>query len=159
MAIIEKGQKAPSFDLTNQRGEHVKLEDFKGKNLLLSWHPLAFTPVCTDQMRDLEANYEYFQDHDTDVVGISVDPQPTKKAWAVSLCLGNLDILSDFKPLGEVSKAYGIWKDHSGASGRAVVLIGPDGTVLWSHEYEDSIKPDIEKIKELVANCKRSHLD
>ena len=154
MAIIEKGQKAPEFDLTNQKGDHIKLSDYKGKYVLLSWHPLAFTPVCTDQMRDLEANYNFFADHNTEVLGMSVDPQPSKKVWAETLCLNNLNILSDFKPLGEVSKAYGVWQEHSGASGRAVVLVGPDGTVLWSHKYEDSIKPDIEKIKEIVSQCK-----
>ncbi len=153
MALIEKGAKAPEFDLVDQNGDHVKTGDFEGKNILLSWHPLAFTPVCTDQMRDLERNYDYFVDHNVYPLGISIDPQPAKSAWGKVICIDNLPLLSDFKPLGKMSKDFGNFNEESSASGRAVVLIGKDGKVLWSKQYEPSELPDIEEIKEVVGKC------
>ncbi|MDO5713122.1 MAG: redoxin domain-containing protein [Tissierellia bacterium] len=148
--FIKKGEQAPDFDLVDQNGEHVKSEDLKGKKYFLSWHPLAFTPVCTDQMRALERNYETFEKNHILPFGVSVDPQPAKKAWAQALCLSNLRILSDFHPLGEMSKAFGIFKEDSGASGRGCVLIDENGKVLWSKEYEPSQLPDIHEILDVI---------
>ena len=54
--MISKGEKAPSFILEDNHGNMVKLSDLRGNKVLLSWHPLAWTGVCTDQMRALEAN-------------------------------------------------------------------------------------------------------
>ena len=55
--IIKAGEKAPNFTLKDQSGADIALSDFHGKKVLLSWHPLAWTSVCTDQMRDLERIY------------------------------------------------------------------------------------------------------
>ena len=52
--MIAVGAKAPDFTLEDQHGNKVSLSDFKGRKVLLSWHPLAWTSVCTDQMRALE---------------------------------------------------------------------------------------------------------
>lgn len=148
--FIKVGDKAPSFDLVDQNANHIKLEDLKGKKVLLSWHPLAFTAVCTDQMRDLERNYKVFEENNVVALGLSVDPQPAKKVWASSIGLSDLSILSDFKPLGEVSKAYGIFREESGASGRANVLIDEKGTVIWAKEYDPKKLPDISEVLEEI---------
>lgn len=148
--FVKKGDKAPAFDLTDQNGEHVKSSDFKGKKVFLSWHPLAFTPVCTDQMRALDRNYDVFEEHGIVPLGISVDPQPSKAAWARALSLTNLKILSDFNPLGKVSKDFGIFNEESGASGRAVALIDENGEVLWSKVYDVPQLPDIHEILDVV---------
>ena len=80
--IIKVGELAPDFKLADQNGKEVTLSEFKGKKVLLSWHPLAWTSVCTDQMRDLDRNYDRFAEKNTVVLGFSVDPQPSKSAWA-----------------------------------------------------------------------------
>lgn len=58
---VKIGDLAPDFRLKDQNKEEVKLADLKGKKVILSWHPLAFTSVCTDQMRSLERNYDKIQ--------------------------------------------------------------------------------------------------
>ena len=144
--IIEVGAKAPDFTLKDQNGEDVSLSDFKGKKVLLSWHPLAWTSVCTDQMRSLERNFDKFAQKDTVVLGLSVDSAPSKSAWAKVIVLKRVKILADFNPLGKVAKEYGIFSDVYGASKRANILIDEQGTVIWSKKYDIPELPDVEEV-------------
>lgn len=144
--IINVGAQAPDFKLKDQNGKEVTLSEFKGKKVLLSWHPLAWTSVCTDQMRALDREYDKFAEKNTVVLGLSVDPQPSKSAWAKALCLSKLPVLADFHPLGEVAKAYGIFSDMYGASKRANILVGEDGNVIWAKKYEIPQLPDLDEV-------------
>lgn len=144
--IIAVGAKAPDFTLKDQNGEDVSLSDFKGKKVLLSWHPLAWTSVCTDQMRSLERNFDKFAQKDTVVLGLSVDSAPSKSAWAKVIVLKRIKILSDFNPLGKVAKEYGIFSDVYGASKRANILIDERGTVTWSKKYDIPELPDVDEV-------------
>lgn len=146
---IKQGEKAPEFSLKDQNKEDISLADLKGKKVILSWHPLAFTPVCTDQMRSLERNYDRIQEKgDTVVIGISVDPFPAKQKWADMLCLKDITIVSDFYPYAEVTKAYGLFNEENGASLRANVIIDEEGNVSWVKVYESSELPDVEELIE-----------
>lgn len=137
MTIADKGYKMKAFELRDQRGEKISSKDIRGK-ILLAFHPLAFTGVCNDQMRDLENEYDEFIKRGVRPFGISVDAHPSKGVWADSLALKNLTMLSDFNPKGEVAKDLGVYIEEAGISGRAVVLVDEDRTVLWSKEYEKS---------------------
>jgi peroxiredoxin len=144
--IIQLGAMAPDFALQDQNGEVVTLSQFKGKKVLLSWHPLAFTSVCTDQMRSLDRNANRFEEKNTIVLGLSVDPQPSKSVWARALSLKHIRILSDFVPLGEVARDYGIFNEEHGASKRANILINETGMVIWVKKYEIRTLPDVEEV-------------
>ncbi len=144
--MIQLGALAPDFKLMDQDGEIVTLKEFKGKKVLLSWHPLAWTSVCTDQMRALDRNFGRFEERNTIPLGFSVDPQPGKSVWAKALALKQLKILSDFNPLGEVAKAYGIFSQEYGASKRANILINETGIVIWTKKYEIHTLPDVEEV-------------
>ncbi|HIU64016.1 MAG TPA: redoxin domain-containing protein [Candidatus Avacidaminococcus intestinavium] len=144
--IIKSGEQAPEFTLYDQNGMAVSLQELRGKKVLLSWHPLAWTGVCTDQMRLLERNYQRLAEKNIVALGISVDPQPSKAAWAKVLCLSELKILADFYPLGQVTKAYGVFSSEYGASKRANVLVDESGKVIWSKKYEIKTLPDVEEI-------------
>lgn len=144
--MIKVGEKAPDFKLRDQSGEEILLSGFKGKKVLLSWHPLAWTSVCTDQMRSLERNFKRFEEKNTVVLGLSIDSQPSKSVWARVLSLNNIKILADFHPLGEVSKNYGLFSEERGSSERANVLIDEDGIVIWAKKYELHTLPDVEEI-------------
>lgn len=149
MTLIKVGEQAPDFTLEDQNGEEVSLSDYEGKRVLISWHPLAWTAVCTDQMRDLESNFDRIQDKGIDLVlGVSVDAQPSKEVWASALALENIKILADFEPKGEMSKAYGNYVDKMGTSGRAAVVVGKDGKIEYAKEYELTERPDIEELIE-----------
>ena len=151
MTIADKGYKMKAFELRDQNGEKVSSKDIKGK-ILLAFHPLAFTSVCNDQMRDLENEYDEFTKRGITPLGISVDAHPSKGVWADTLALEKLTILSDFNPKGEVAKDLGVYIEKAGISGRAVVLVDEDGTVLWSKEYEKSQRPDVNEILEAIDN-------
>ena len=144
--IIKIGEKAPDFTLKDQSGADVALSDFHGKRVLLSWHPLAWTSVCTDQMRELERNYRRFEEKGVVVLGMSVDSAPSKSAWAKILLLNNVRILADFHPLGKVAKEYGLFSEEYGASKRANVLIDEKGIVSWVKKYEIRTLPDVEEV-------------
>lgn len=150
MSLIQPGAKAPAFKLKNQHKEDITLKDFAGKKVLLSFHPMAFTGVCIDQMRELERRFEEFEKKGIVPLGISIDPLPSKAVWAKSLNLDKLSILSDFHPLGEVAKAYGNFLEDKGISGRANVLIDEDGVVNWSKQYDIPELPDVDEVLEQV---------
>lgn len=144
---VKVADKAPDFKLKDQNKEEISLESLKGKKIILSWHPLAFTSVCTDQMRALERNYDRIQEKgDTVVIGLSVDPYPAKQKWADILCIDNVKIASDFLPYAEVTKAYGLFNEENGASQRANVIIDEEGKIKWVKVYEPSQLPDIEEL-------------
>jgi peroxiredoxin len=147
---IKAGETAPDFTLKDQNGQDFKLNAQQGKRVLLSFHPLAWTGVCTQQMLSLEANFKKFTDLDTLPVGVSVDAVPAKKAWADNMKLKSLRILSDFWPHGGVAKAYGLFREQGGTSERANVIVDEKGKVAWVKVYEISQLPDVNEVIEAL---------
>ena len=129
---VRTGDKAPGFDLEVERGERVRLADFLGRrNILLVFHPFAFTPVCEDEARDLQENLEAFENAQTDIVFVSCDPAPARQAWRKEIG-AEYTFASDFWTHGEAAKAYGVYNDSNGAPHRGTFLIDKDGNVIWS---------------------------
>lgn len=149
--MIKIGTKVPEFSLPDVNGKQVSLKDFAGKKVLLSWHPLAWTSVCTDQMRALEANKEKLASLNTVALGMSVDPVPSKKAWGAVLCIQQTKLLSDFWPHGKLAKDMDIFLEDLGASGRVNILLNEQGEVVWAKEYAISQLPDIEEVLRAIA--------
>lgn len=143
---LKINDKAIDFSLKDQKGETVKLSNLKGKKILLSFHPLAWTSICAEQMKDLEKNYDEFEKSNVVPLGISVDSVPCKSAWAESLGLKKLKILSDFWPHGDVSKIYGIFRDKEGFSERANILINEEGRIVFIKIYPIKELPDLKEI-------------
>jgi len=77
---LKNGDVAPDFVLRDQSGKEFKLSDFRGKRVLLSFHPATWTRVCSLQMQSLEANKDVFESLNTVAVGVSVDTIPSKRA-------------------------------------------------------------------------------
>ena len=140
---LKAGERAPDFELTNHRRATVRLSDFRGKkNVVLGFHPMAFTPVCANQMRGYQADLAKFDRADTVVFGVSTDPQPCKAGWADTLGTISFDMLSDFHPHGAVSQKYGVYREQDGLSERAVFVIDRQGTIAWSKVYGMPELPD-----------------
>lgn len=142
----EVGSPAVDFTLKDQHGKEQKLSNFRGKKVVLSFHPLAFTRVCTYQMQDLEAKKAEFDNLNAIALGLSVDPVPAKHAWAKEIGVRQTLLLSDFWPHGEVARAYGVFDEKEGFSKRTVFVIDENGTIIWKKEYPLSERPDIEEI-------------
>lgn len=151
--MIAIGAKAPDFTLEDQHGNKVSLSDFKGKKVLLSWHPLAWTSVCTDQMRALEANRDKLASLNTQALGMSVDPAPSKAAWAAVLSIRETPLLADFWPHGKVAKDYDLFLEDMGISGRYNILINEQGKVAWAKEYPIGQLPDMEEVLQAIAKA------
>jgi len=130
--VIEAGAPAPDFTLVDQDGGHVSLSDFRGRTVLLAFYPADFSPACTDQLSVYQDRLGEFEQRGVQVLGVSVDGAFCHKAFQGHLSL-TIPLLADFHPKGEVAKAYGIWSEDFGQSGRGLVLVGPDGTVAWSY--------------------------
>ena len=143
---ITVGEIAPDFTLKDQYGKDFTLSENKGKKVLLSFHPLAATGVCTLQMKALEEHFAEITSLNTVPVGISVDAVPSKKLWSDDMKLKNLRILSDFWPHGAVIRKYGLFREKTGFSERANVIVGEDGKVRWVKVYEISTVPDIDEV-------------
>jgi peroxiredoxin len=133
---LQAGEQAPDFELRSHSGGTVKLSDFRGrKNVVLAFHPLAFTPVCASQMSGYESDLARFAAADAAVLGISIDAQPAKAAWAQTIGPISYDLLSDFHPHGEVAAKYGVYREKEGFSERAIFVIDKTGKVAWSKVY------------------------
>jgi peroxiredoxin len=144
--MIEVGTKAPDFTLKDQNDSSLQLSDLKGKLVLLSFHPLAWTSICAEQMQSLETNLDRLASSKTIPLGISIDSVPSKQAWAESLGIKRLQLLSDFWPHGGVAKAYGVFRDSDGFSERANILVNEMGQVVFAKTYPIKELPDIEEI-------------
>ena len=143
---IQVGDSAPDFTLKDNRGNDVKLSDYTGKKVLLSFHPLAWTGICADQMKALEEKKDIFAGLNTVALGLSVDSVPSKNAWAKELGIAETKLLSDFWPHGEVAQKYGVFIEEKGIAGRANILLDEDGKVIWVKEYDIPVLPDIEEV-------------
>ena len=132
MATIETGDEAPDFDLQVDGDERVRLGDFRGRrNVLLVFHPFAWTPVCEEEARDLQENLPSFEAAETDVLLVSCDSAATRQAWKHHLGL-TYTLGSDFWPHGEAARVYGVLDESRGAPVRGTFLIDKDGVVVWS---------------------------
>lgn len=145
--MIKAGDEAPDFELRSHRGGTVKLSDFRGfKNVVVAFHPLAFTPVCATQMSSYEASSARLEESDAVVLGVSIDAQPAKTAWAKTLGSISFDLLSDFYPHGAVAQKYGVFRQKDGISERAIFVVDKQGKVAWSRVYDIPDQPNNEDL-------------
>lgn len=147
---LEVGDKAVDFTLPDQNDKEFTLADFKGKKVLLSFHPLAWTSVCSKQMKSLEDNKSAFDSLKTVAVGLSVDTVPSKKAWAKSLGIEDTRLLSDFWPHGKVAQMYGIFRNEDGVSGRVNIIIDENQKITFFKVYKLGELPDIQEVLEAL---------
>jgi len=129
------GQQAPAFTLYDTDKNKVSLEDFKDKNVLLLFFPLAFTSVCTTELCSIRDNIAFYNNTDAVVFGISVDSLFTLKKFKEEQGL-NFALLSDFNRA--VSKAYNALYETfpafemEGVSKRAAFIIGKEGNLQYA---------------------------
>ncbi len=136
--MVDPGDDAPSFELPNQHGEPVSLEDYRGRTVVLYFYPKAGTEGCTAEACSFRDHWDAFEAAGAQVLGVSMDPVADNEAFAEAEGLP-FPVLSD--PSGEVPKAYDSFAtvEHEGQlleiAARNTFLIGPDGTV--ERVYED----------------------
>lgn len=149
---VSVGEAAPNFSLQSIAGQRISLEQFQGKNnVVLSFVPAAWTPVCSDQWPGYNIAQNIFKSNNAVLLGISVDNIPTLHAWVKQM--GNLwfDVLSDFWPHGEVASAYGVLRSD-GTAERVLIFIDTMGVVREVIITDINVRP---KLEDLVAALKK----
>jgi peroxiredoxin len=130
--MIEPGSRAPDFELRDQDGSEVTLQDLRGQTTLLVFYPLDFSPVCTDQLSIYQELLDDFEARGVKLYGVSVDSAFCHKAFQDKLNL-TIPLLADFEPKGATAKEFGVYNDEYGTAKRALFLIDPEGIVKWSY--------------------------
>jgi len=148
LGTIQTGSPLPPITLPDQDRNAVDLSTFKGTKLLLSFHPLAWTGVCMRQMEALEFNVEVLAELGAQAFGISVDPVPTKKAWAESMNVEKTRLLSDFWPHGGAAQSLGLFREADGITERAAILVDAEGIVRFVKVYPIGDQPDLDELME-----------
>ncbi|NHU85747.1 peroxiredoxin [Kocuria sp. JC486] len=127
--MLDVGQFAPDFTLTNQYGEEVQLSEHRGRPVVLVFYPFAFSSVCTGEMCSLQDMFEEVQEVDALLLAVSTDTFHVLKAFANQESL-DFDLLSDFWPHGQVAESYGVLDPEKGVPSRTTFLIDADGLIL-----------------------------
>ena len=145
------GMKAPDFTLPSISGEKVTLSEYRGKkNVVLSFVPAAWTPVCSDQWPGYNITKSFFEKYDAFLLGITVDNIPTLFAWTQEMGGLWFPVLSDFYPHGAVSQKYGVLRS-SGVSERALFIIDKGGIIRYIDIHDIITRPPFEElVKELA---------
>ena len=143
---VRVGQVAPDFKLPAVSGDPVSLSDYRDhKNVVISFVPAAWTPVCSDQWPGYNIAKSLFDQYDAILLGITVDNIPTLYAWTKQM--GNLwfPVLSDFWPHGDTAKKYGVLRSD-GTTERALFFIDKQGVIRHIHVGDINVRPKLENI-------------
>ena len=146
------GTRAPDFTLKDQHGQDVSLTDFRGeKNVVIVFYPFAFSRVCTGELCELRDNITDFSDDHTALLAVSCDHMFSQRAFAEHDGI-TFPLLSDFWPHGAVSKAFGIFNEKAGCSGRATFIVDRDGILRWQVENEIPQARNIDDYRKILAD-------
>lgn len=155
--MIKVGEKAPDFmlpsnlEVDGKPGKKVSLSDYKGRNVILAFYPLDFSPVCTKENSCFVDDFARFKEADAVVLGISVDSHWAHKAFADKLKLW-YPLLADFNPKGEVGAKYGVYLADKGFESRTTIIVDKTGIVRWVKANEVPVAPDNQ---EMLAELKK----
>ena len=120
---VKIGDMAPDFTLPSVSGDKVTLSQYRGKkNVVISFVPAAWTPVCSDQWPGYNIVKDMFDMNDAVLLGITVDNIPTLYAWTKQMGKLWFPVLSDFWPHGAVAQKYGVLRS-SGVTESAWIFI------------------------------------
>ncbi len=141
---VKVGDPAPDFTLPSVAGEKITLSRFKGeKNVMISFVPAAWTPVCSDQWPGYNIVKDMFDENDAVLLGITVDNIPTLYAWTKQMGKLWFPVLSDFYPHGAVADRYGVLRSD-GVSERALIFIDKKGIIRDIQVNDINKRPDLE---------------
>ena len=139
---VKAGEMAPDFVLPSVAGGRISLSQFHGKkNVVISFVPAAWTPVCSEQWPGYNIVKDVFSETDTVLLGISVDNIPTLHAWTTQMGKVWFHVLSDFWPHGNVAKTYGVLRSN-GTSERALFIVDKEGIIRFIQVSDVNKKPD-----------------
>jgi peroxiredoxin (alkyl hydroperoxide reductase subunit C) len=149
---VKIGDQAPDFSLKAVSGGRVSLAQFKGnKNVVISFVPAAWTPVCSDQWPGYNIAKSLFDQQDAVLIGITVDNIPTLHAWINQMGRLWFPVLSDFWPHGAVAQKFGVLRSD-GTTERALIFIDKRGVIRHIHVEDINVRPKLEIIVQALQD-------
>jgi peroxiredoxin (alkyl hydroperoxide reductase subunit C) len=143
---VKVGDQAPDFTLPAVTGEKVSLNQYRGKkNVVLSFVPAAWTPVCSDQWPGYNIIKGIFDQREAILLGITVDNIPTLFAWTNQMGTLWFPVLSDFWPHGGVATQYGVLRSD-GVTERALFVIDQKGIIRYIDVHDINQRPPLEDL-------------
>ncbi|MEK7251526.1 MAG: peroxiredoxin [Bacteroidota bacterium] len=152
---LKVGDKAPEFSLVDTRKKYRTLGEILGKKTIIAFYPAAFTGICTKEMCSFRDSLASLNNMNANVVGISVDPPFSNRAFAEQNKL-NFPVLSDFTR--DVSSQYsGLYMDLGGVAGytaakRSVFVLDESGVVKYAWISDNpGAEPNYDEVKSALA--------
>jgi peroxiredoxin len=143
---VKVGAAAPDFTLPSVDGGKITLSQYKGeKNIVISFVPAAWTPVCSDQWPGYVFARQLFEEQDAVILGITVDNIPTLYAWTRQMGEIWFPVLSDFWPHGAVADTYGVLRSN-GTTERALIIIDKQGIIRNILVEDINVRPPLDFI-------------
>lgn len=139
---VKAGEPAPDFSLPSVSGKRISLSQYRGKNVVISFVPAAFTPVCSNQWPGYGLVKDLFDENDAVLLGISVDNIPTLYAWTRQMGGLWFEVLSDFWPHGAVADKYGVLRSD-GLAERALFFVDRQGVIRSILVMDINRQPDL----------------
>jgi peroxiredoxin len=151
---------APSFELNCTPDQKISLNELRGRPVILAFYPADWSPVCGDQLALYNEILNEFNQHQAQLIGISVDGVWCHAAYARDRKL-HFPLLSDFEPKGQISRQYGVYNQQHGHSERALFVIDRDGVIRWSYVSPMGVNPGangiLQALEELDTQKEPSH--
>ena len=153
---VNVGDPAPDFTLPAVSGDKVSLGQYLGKkNVVISFVPAAWTPVCSDQWPGYNAVKEIvFDKYEAVLIGITVDNIPTLFAWTNQMGALWFPVLSDFWPHGAIADRYGVLRTE-GTSERALFVIDKKGIIRYIDVHDINARPRLENLVRELQRLQR----
>jgi peroxiredoxin len=152
---LQIGDKAPNFKLYNSDKQEVSLSDYKGKNVVVLFFPLAFTGTCTTELCEMRDNISIYSNLNAEILGISVDSLFTLEKYKAEQKLP-FNLLSDFNK--ETSSAYGSLYENfvlgmKGVSKRSAFVVDAEGTIQYAEVLESAGDlPNFEAVQDALKS-------
>ncbi|MBA3037363.1 MAG: redoxin domain-containing protein [Desulfobacterium sp.] len=156
---LKVGDPAPDFTLPAVAGGKISLGQYAGKhNVVISFVPAAWTPVCSDQWPGYNISRDLFEKYDAVLLGITVDNIPTLYSWIKQMSTPKekiwFPVLSDFYPHGEVASRYGVLRSE-GVSERALFVINKKGIIVYIDIHDINERPFLEDLAKALEEANK----
>lgn len=153
---VKVGDRAPDFTLPAVSGREVSLSDYRGrKNVVISFVPSAFTPICSAQWPGYRVASGVFEQNDAILLGITTDNVPSQHAWTSLMGDIGFEVLSDFWPHGRVSDSFGVLRSD-GTCERALFVIDKRGVIRWIDVHDINERPPLEDLAAALEGIRKS---
>jgi peroxiredoxin len=147
--MLATGTEAPGFELNSTPDQKLKLSELLGKKVILAFYPADWSPVCGDQMSLYNATLKFFNKHNAQLVGISVDSKWCHLAYSQNNKF-HFPLLADFEPKGMVARLYDVYDEKEGECQRALFVLDEKGIIRWNYLSPVGINPGADGILEAL---------